>query len=189
MRYLLIFVTLLCLGLTAPIFAQNDCGAGLPCGPLPWPIPKFPIMLTPTPIPTVVATFLANPPQPTESPTPTPTATLFFDQAPFEDSVATFESVVNGTALPIVNPQGTAVNADEQIGAITANIGTFFSYFKGMVDISSGLGWFSVLIYFLMLLFTAFLTIKALTFFLPVFLAVLGLFKRVFDVIMEFIPL
>jgi len=181
-----VLIVIIILLMAAPLAAQNDCGAGLPCGPLPWPVPKFPVMLTPTPIPTIQVTFLANPEL---TATATPTATLFFDQAPFEDSVATYNAVIAGTPLPLTNLEGTPVDTAEQIDSITVNVVTYFQYFKGLTDLASGMGWFGVLIGFTLILFVAFLSVKLFTFFLPIFLAVLGFFKRVFDVIMEFIPL
>lgn len=185
MKRLLIFAMLLLVAI--PVAAQSDCGQGLPCGPIPWPVPVYPVLLTPTPIPTVAVTFVANPPDPTESPTPTATPTAFFDNGELEDSLATYQAVLNGTPIVVQNPEGTPVSSDDSINQVTANIGLVFGYLRGFGTLN--LGWVGVLISFVITLFLAFLSIKVITILVPIFLAILGLFKRIYDVIMEFIPL
>lgn len=164
----------------------KDCGWFVPCGPIPWSLPQLPPLASPTMIPTIQATFLANPVgTPTATPTPTPTA--FFDNVELEDSLATYQAVVAGTPLVIENLEGTPVSSDDTITEVTLNVGTFFSYLKGLTGLN--LGWTGVLIGFALTLFIAFMAVKMITIFIPVFLAILGLFRRIYDVIMEFIPL
>src|SRR4030042_4743469 len=86
------------------INGQEDCGNGLPCGPIPWSLPAWPQMESPTPIgpqydyltvtytatPTSTYTPTATPtstytPTPTATCTPQDTATTFLTDAAIED--------------------------------------------------------------------------------------------------------
>lgn len=116
------------------LLAQDDCGNGLPCGPVPWPFPNWPALESPTPvIIDVDESGLENTPTPTPTPTtiptltPVPTSTPLVTAQYLEDAISTAAADLEVTAE--VYFDGTLVpDAITDIGSDT----TFFSYAKGL---------------------------------------------------------
>lgn len=129
---LIILLVLLLVG--GVVFAQ-DCGDGLPCGPIPWTLPNYPVLISPTAIlgdGSVLTPTPTGTPTPTRTPTHTPTdhltATPFWDPQIIDDHIATAEGLLEGTEIPVVDAQGTPV------GDIGGNPVIFFEYARGLVS-------------------------------------------------------
>lgn len=102
---------LLSLLIVVPLSAQN-CQAGLPCRQVPWAFPPLPILLSPSPIPTTVAT--AAPPPTSQfglvvpSPTPVACPTNIFGGIP--DYKAKVLALSPSVYYPMDETEGTTAN-------------------------------------------------------------------------------
>lgn len=186
-------VALLMLLLAAPVFAQGDCGNGLPCGPIPWRLPVFDELMSPTPITYVIAptpgegTPTEAPtetPAPTETFTPSPTPTRFFGDDP-DDVLATLSSIVEGTAIPVLDAEGQPVDVADVIG-FQSEMGVFFGYAKGLSE--GAFGPFSPLIGLLMAGLLIALILRAISLIVPALAAIFGAIRKVVQLILDFIP-
>lgn len=184
MKRLIPLVLLICAAL--PAAAQSDCGNGLPCGSLPWSIPQFGSLRSPTPL----SDGFANP-VPTATATPTPTTTPYQTATPFIDTVSTIQAQVEtiqaiyeATEEVIVNPEGTPVNLDSFDVATQSE--TFFSYLKGFSGQSFGI--FSPLVDFVIFVLIMSLVVLLSRFILPVLGMLVGIVRRAVQLILDFIP-
>lgn len=105
--------------LSSVTLAQGDCGNGLPCGPLPWDLPVFPNLQSPTPItgevdadpnqtPSATFTATATPtatstPTATFTRTPTPTRTPTLTRTPSNTPTPTFTRTPTSTPTPTLS--------------------------------------------------------------------------------------
>lgn len=112
----ILVITLLVFLISAVASAQN-CGAGLPCGPLPWDLPSYPELESPTPGSVIVDT---NPnPVPTNTPTntftPTSTPTMTPSNTPTPTNTLTLTPTLSptntwtptSTSTPTLTPTAT----------------------------------------------------------------------------------
>lgn len=140
---------------------SRDCGSGLPCGPIPWNLPAYPILASPTPMPTFFAsatpspTFTLSPtvsptnftPSPTFTPTGTPTAThtptttatatALFDTGPLNDALATAGVVMNSTPIGI-EVSGTPITIVQLVTTAAPDVENLFGRFKGIIQADWG---------------------------------------------------
>lgn len=181
-RWAILVVILL---IAQPVAAQGDCGHGLPCGPIPWPLPQLPVLESPTPFETAVfeATNTPEGPTPTPSVTPTPSntpePTPAVDTDPIQDSIATLQAMLD-TELP-------EVDADlDDTEELTTSAGTFFAYIKAVLGLH--LGPLNPLMAFLLFLISWFLGVKIVLFILPFAGLVWGFVRKLIQLILEFIP-
>lgn len=184
-----LFIALLVLVLAVPVAAQDDCGDGLPCGKIPWDLPVLPALPSPTPMPTQA--FTAIPPTPgagtpTWTPSPTATESASVDTDVLGDQVATLGAVINSTPGTINDLNGTPVNANEVYEELGENAGTFFGYVRGITEAS--FGELSPLFNFTFLGLLVVISVKLLTFLLPVGAAMFGIIRNVISLIRDFIP-
>lgn len=174
------------------IASAQPCDPYLPCGPLPWSLPSLPDLQSPTPIPTMI--FTAVPPTPTPGGTPVPTSTPFVipTYTPFVDtgtlnsSLGTLQAMVNATAIPVYNLTGTPVSMSN-INSLTSNIGTAFNYARGLAGVNFGA--LTPLVLFIFTGISIFLLVRILLILLPIFAAIWGVFRKIIDFILGFIPL
>jgi hypothetical protein len=187
MRSLLILLALILLA--APVAAQDDdCGNGLPCGPIPWPLPGWPIMSSPTPLGVVGEALPGQPtftptPTPTDTPEPTITPTLFFEEDPLEEAIETLQAVFEATTVPVTGVDDQEVSGDDIAGFVDP---TFFGYVRGFSV--NMLGPFAPLGSLLLAIvgLTIFTTIIRVT--LPVIAALIGFIRKVVSFVMDLIP-
>lgn len=189
MRRLLVFLlVLLCGAIT--VQAQSDCGNGLPCGPIPWPLPRLPDLQSPTPMPTVVITqAAADPPDGTPTATPSTTPTYLpgtLDTGGIDDNMATLQAIMEQTPEAIYNFEGTPVDTNEVFTELGENAGTFFGYARGLADVTFG-AW-TPLISFSILAFLTVIAVKIMTFLLPVITVVFGLVRKIIQLVLDFLP-
>ena len=178
---------LIVLFVALPIQAQSNCGNGLPCGPIPWTLPQFPDLRSPTPFIWEQANEVALTSTPVPSATsigssfitPTPFAT-FED---FSNNVATLQAVFEATEIPITNELGTPIALD---ATIAENGSIFFSYARGFTANSFGV--FAPLIDFIIFAFLLTLFYAVLQFALPVLTALFGAFRKLIQFLLDFIP-
>lgn len=193
------FLVALLLVTALPALAQNvPCGYGnhLPCGVLPWPLPSWPVLLSPTPrpdqwgapviaTPTPTATFTPSPTA-TATNTPTITPTAPFDPTSVGNAAATLSAVMIGTELPVLNAEGTPINSDTELQNISSSAGDFFGYIRGLT--AGTFGAFTPLITFSLTALGITLTVKLAAIGLPVILAIYGFIRKLINLILEFIP-
>lgn len=172
------------------VVAQKDCGNGLPCGPLGWPLPAFPSLPSPTPMPTIQITAI-----PTTGPTPTgtvatpttaPTGTIQADFSAIGDQMETLAAYINATNVPVVI-SGTPVDPGSELTALSANAGSFFGYARGFSEASLG-GW-TPFVALLLLSLTVVIGIKSLSFILPIGAVIFRLILRIIEFVKNLIGL
>lgn len=167
--------------------AQNDCGDGLPCGRIPWDLPAFPAVPSPTPMPTIPVTLA--PPTPTPGgPTATPAPTnegFDIDMSGINDQFATLQSLAEATE-PVVEVSGTPVAAGEQLTSLAEDSYTFFGYVRGIGELD--LGGLTPLLGFIILSFVVVVAVKSITFLLPVLIAIFNFVKSVISLVLDFLP-
>lgn len=167
-----------------------DCGNGLPCGKLGWTLPSFPVLNSPTPMPTIqITSVVAATTAPTGAPTstPAPTGTLMADFSNVADQLATLAAVVNATQVPVLNASGTPISGDEQYTQLATDAGTFFGYVRGVQE--ANLGGFTPWIALLVTALVVAIATKGAGFLLPVVAVVFRLILRIVEVIKKLIGL
>lgn len=180
---------LLVMGLALPVMAQNTCGNGLPCGPLPWPLPSFPDLYTPTPMPTIPITIQATNVSggvPTPQPVPTNPALATVDTSGISDQMATLQAVVAQTPMIMEDLNGTPVDTSQTYDELADNAETFFGYTKSLSQ--AQFGSLSPLVSFIILAFLTIVSVKVLTFTLPFATALFGLIRKVISLLLDFLP-
>ena len=191
-------IILLALALVSgAVWSQGNtiqCAAGLPCGSVPWQLPRLPRLATPTPIPTINAPDYSGLPL-TQSPTPTPmmaTGTPFFDSNAIGQQVGTLQAVINSTPFQVYSADGSGVPSDinstiAQVAAMGGNTNIFFSYVRALYGVNIGV--FTPLMLFFLIRFAVMLIIRLNTLILPVALAIFGFIRKVVQLILDFLPL
>lgn len=177
---LIIFLVLLG---AIPVSAQSrNCDSGLPCGPLPWALPELPNLASPTPMPTIVLTDESGSIDPGATETPTPPG-LDLDLGGIDSSFATLNAIMASTPMVLLNPEGTE---EPIIGGLDENAEMFFSYAKGMTT-----DWAGPIAPLVSLTLTGFVTVisvKIITFVLPLVSAVFGIIRKIISLILDFLP-
>lgn len=182
-------IVLLLLLIPGTVSAQQNCGNGLPCGPVPWSLPPLPRLASPTPMPTIVLTPLAptpGPGTPTSTPAPTSAPTSAFDTSGINNQVATLQVFMETTQEPIYNELGTPVGLSS-LPELSQGAGLFFGYAKGFSQASFGS--LSPVFTLALLSMITVLSVKAITFGLPILATVVGMIRNVLSMIRDFIPL
>lgn len=182
------FIALLLL-IPLPVLADN-CGNGLPCGPVPWSLPALPRLASPTPMPTIVLTTVpptpgagtptATPPAATATPTPS------FNVSQITDSVATLSALSEATQEVIMNAEGTPVGLDG-LDTIAPAAGQFFGYAKGFSDASFGS--LSPVFTFTLISMVTITSVKMITFLLPIMAMIIKFLRNLLSLIADFLPL
>lgn len=196
MKYLALLILFIA---AAPAFAQtatitptrlpsNDttCGNGLPCGPIPWPLPNLPYLPSPTVFPTIVVTATLTP-SPVYGPgtsapvsTSTPAASPTFELDGMEDALATLEHLTNGTPIAI-----DGFNFDA--AGLGTDAGAFFGAIKGVSELH--LGPFTPLLVFFIFAFLFVMGVQSSGSTIPLLMSVFGFIRRMVSTILDFIPL
>lgn len=202
MKYLL---ALLILFVAVPVFAQTatptsgptptgtrrpmtdpTCGNGLPCGPIPWPLPNLPYLPSPTIFPTIVVTATLTP-SPIYGPgtsapvaSSTPAASPTFELDGMDDALATLEQLTNGTPIAI-----DGFDFDSE--GLGADAGSFFGTIKGVTDLH--LGPFTPLLVFFIFAFLFVMGVQSSGIVLPLLMSIFGFIRRIISTILDFIPL
>lgn len=195
-------ILLVLLAMVSPALGQ-DCDEGRPCGAVPWRLPSWPRLASPTPMPTIVATVILTPtpsvtptptatgptptPGPSATPSPAPTATSAIDLSGMNDQIATLGALQSGTQPAVANAQGTPMSQTELFADLGSDAGLIFGYARGIGDIS--LGKLSPLFWFVLTTFSLILLVKISTFLLPLLAAAFGLFRELLRLVLEFLPL
>ncbi len=168
--------------------ALQDCGAGLPCGPLPWALPALPELSSPTPFPTVVVTS-AGTSTPTPGPTstgtitatptitPTPSATNLAPVNQINDSFATLQGVMDATQETVFD-RSTGFD-------LPGNASNLFGYLLGLQTVHFGI--FTPLIQFIFFGFFLVVGIKLLFILAPVFVTLINFVLKVVGLIKDVI--
>lgn len=197
-RLALIF--LLMLGVS--VVNAQDCDPYLPCGPLPWALPIFPTLQSPTPIPTMILTIVPTATgtggatttptgtatftptiTPTRTPTGTPTATStpFWDGTQLAHEVGTLQSYIDATPVSPLGFDGNPINTDPNPAGTT-----LWSYIKGLYLYDFGV--FGPMMAAFIATFVYVLGFKILMLAFPALVYLLGFLRRVVELILEFIP-
>lgn len=186
MRTVLAFFLVLLL--TAPVSAQiNDCGQGMPCGPVPWRLPVLPRLSSPTPIPTAAVSGVTTPGAPTA--TAPPLATLeSIDTAPIQEQVTTLTALMYATPVGISAWDGSFAEATSEADNLATNASGFLSYVKGLGAVNFGTT-LTPLIWFLLSGFILTLTLSLTNIMAPIIAVIFGAFRRIVSTIMDFLPL
>lgn len=161
----------------------KTCGYGLPCGPLPWALPQLPVLESPTAFPIV---DLDQNPVSLPDWTATPNPFMQIDTTPISIAVATLQALMEGTSVVIYDAQGTPVSQNEVFEELGTNAGTFFGYARGIVEFNFGS--LTPIFSFLILAFLVVLLVTIITYLIPVFGAFFGMFRKIAQVILDFIP-
>lgn len=166
----------------------SECGNGLPCGSIPWPLPAPPQLASPTPMPTVGVT--TNPPTQTPggataTPAPTQAGGINIDTSGINNQFATLQVMANATS-PAIIVSGTPISPSEQLTSLTQNTSTFFGYLRGVSEIN--LGGLTPLIAFVTLSFVTVLSVKIITLLLPVLAVLFGFLRKIISVVLDFLP-
>lgn len=160
---------------------QRECGNGLPCGSIPWTIGQPPQLQSPTPYPDVMGEYVPGTPVVTATPVG---SDLGIDT--ISDDIATL-GAYQPTPQSIISLNGTPVALDDEVDRLTQDAAMIFGYVRGLSDLN--LGKLTPLMLFLTTAFTLVAFVKAWIVLFPVFAAVVGFFRRILSLIMDFLPL
>lgn len=166
----------------------SQCMYLLPCGAVPWTLPLFPDLVSPTPWSGETLLDPADVPNPTETPTPNPTFPDL-DISQLNGAVGTMSSSVSGTQIADiqVDVNGTPVAGSSLADGIDLpQTELFFSYVKGLAVSSFGpfapiVGWLITWIGLMLLLFLIWAIVKAIG-------IVIKFVKAGIDLVLGFIP-
>lgn len=135
-----------------------------------------------TPSPTATAT---GTPTETFTPSPTPTVTPIFDVEDLDEQIATLEGILDATPLSI-EIDGTPVIVSTQIALSEGGISDIFGKARGVLEADWG-PFTPIYQAFLVGVSVTFL-IVALTYSGPIIGFLLGMVRKIYTAIMEFIP-
>lgn len=189
--------------LAGVISAQDQCGHGLPCGPLPWPLPDYPLLQsptpgspfvdtnpnvvptdTPTPTPTYTPTNTATATNtPTNTPTALPTATAFFENDTIQDNIATLDDFAQSPEQEVEDVAGNPLSL-AQLQDINTDASMVFGYIRGIPSIDL-FGPLTPVVSVLLFSFALSLFAGTIKFFLPIAGVVLGLVMRIVRFILD----
>jgi hypothetical protein len=192
MRKLLLLFALLMVAL--PVAAQDDdCGNGLPCGPLPWRVPSLPDLSSPTPFPTELFRATETPaPETTDTPapptsTPMPTATIEPpDTSGIDNAVSELELMLESTSEVFYDADGNEFDGTAQDAQFGEDAGRFFGLLRGLTNIHLGKLTPLIGFFFFGLVWT--ISMKATTIVLPILAAIFGFIRRLVQFVLDFIP-
>lgn len=155
----------------------QTCGNGLPCGAVPWTLPQWAPLESPTPLGgglfNVDATPTGTPPA-----TATATGTPDFGLAGARDSIATISAIdyqLGGTPLSSLVDAG-----------LSADSTTIFSYVKGVQ--SASWGPFTPIVNLGFLIITVLLVATFWRIVFPIIAALFGLVRRIVSFVLDFLP-
>jgi hypothetical protein len=180
---LLVIGVLLITSVGSAAVAQS-CGEGLPCGPIPWQLPRLPDLHTPTPVPTIAADATDQSgyiPIATDEPQATAMPSL---EVAWDDSVLQMESYLTTTPVCILDVYGNCADADPQAYAPEPFL--LFGYFRGLAAVNFGP--FNPVVWFLVAAFTSVVGMKFAHLLLPVIMVLLGLIRKFVNLILNFLP-
>lgn len=192
-RYWLIVVVLHVLFVAAAA-AQSECAQGLPCQAVPWRMPVFPRLQSPTPETGLSDEELHeffDPVAPSPTPGPSPTVTPDLSGG-IDSGLATLQAQMQATVPGISNLDGSynaggfsdVVNGLADYG--NSPMSTFFSYTKAFAQ--ANIGPFSPLLFFLFFRFFVKIVVRFSTKLIPVFVAIFGFLRKIVQTVLEFIP-
>ncbi len=189
MKKLLILLMVLLPG-TITALAQKDCGSGLPCGPVPWALPAFPKLTSPTPMPTLAMTPV-QPTQvsgavPTPAPNPTSPPLSSIDTGDIDDQIATMQAIVQQTPMQVLDINGTPVDTEQTFNQLGSQTGQFFGYARSLSSVSFGS--LSPLVAFSLLALMTVIAVKMSTFVFSAMGALFGIIRKVVQLILDFLP-
>lgn len=169
--------------LFAALPAAAQCQDGQSCRGVPWRVPPFAPLASPTPFPTAVMTAT-----PAASPTATPSvaATTIGDTAPtlalniidLNQELATFRAINNAT--PAIDDSGRVT--DQQLAA---NAGAFFQMVNLMRRFQFGR--MSPLFVYLFALIAFTIGIQFLVFMLPIIVVVISVIRKVGEFVINLV--
>jgi hypothetical protein len=170
-----------------PTFAQT-CGNLLPCGNVPWGLPSYPVLRSPTPVVlnNAAIVVMTNTPVPASTATPFSsfiTPTPFMDTGQFGDNIATIQALFDATDIPVLNAEGTPAGLDDTI-AVEGSL--FFSYAKGFTANSFGV--FAPMVNFIIFSFLFAIVFAITRLALPVAAALVGAIRKIIQFILDAIP-
>lgn len=123
---------------------------------------------------------------PTATPTPTiPPATSAIDTSGIDSQFATLQAVIEATEQ-VVTVDGTPVGAMDQLDNLATDSYTFFSYIKAVTEFD--LGGMTPLLSFVVLSLLVVISVKVITFSLPLLGALYRFIKSLIDIVLGFIP-
>lgn len=189
MKRSLLIALILMLSVGVAAAQQRECGNGLPCGSIPWPLGNPPVLTSPTPMPTVGVTAVlptVTPGGPTPTPIP-PTVGFDIDTSGISDRFATLQAMAEATDEPVL-VDGTPVSSTDQLSEMAEDSTTFFSYARALASVDLGTG-FSPIWAFGFLTFAIVLGVTIITYILPLLAALFGLIRKVIQVLLDFLPL
>lgn len=192
MRRILLLLAVLLVAL--PVAAQDDdCGNGLPCGPLPWRVPSLPDLSSPTPFPTELFRATETPaPETTDTPapptaTPMPTATHEApDTSSIDQAVSDLASMLETTPEVFYDADGNEFDGTSQDSQFGEDAGRFFGLLRGLTNIELGKLTPLIAFFFFSLVWT--ISIKSVTLVMPVLAAIFGFIRRIVQFVLDFIP-
>ncbi len=171
--------------MTGTAASAQQCGNGLPCGPIPWELIELPALSSPTPAPAVDSSAAVG---------STEAAAIGvgpqLNTTNLNNQVATLSGMIYATPIAAQNLDGSYNSAEmdaTQEAELAANAGTFFGYVRGLSAVSFGV--LTPLISFALLAFGVIFALKVSTFVIPVFMVLFGFFRRIISLILDFIPL
>jgi len=188
MKWRALFLTAASMLMLSAAVRAGECGNGLPCGSIPWPQPNPPQLQSPTPMPTIALTQIP----PTQTPggptaTPAPTNTPPVNVGDINDQVATLGAVIQSTPMGVNDINGTPVDTDATFAELGSNAGTFFGYVRTMSEV--GFGQLTPLVALGFLALAVVISVKLITFLLPIASVFFGILQSVISLVRNLIPL
>lgn len=183
----------------ATVPPPRTCGTVfVPCGPLPFVIPRFPTIALPSPTLAITATEVVMTSTPTLTPTgatstpptsaPTSTNTPIIDVDPMRTLSGGLEDVAGTlSARPtgiVIN--GTAISIVQAVDVLGGQMGVPFSIITGVLDAASGLGFIGTIIRFLFFSTAFVVLVYVTTITLPFILGLFRFLLQVWDAITPF---
>lgn len=185
-RPFLIAVLVLLMPLTA--YAQQiGCASGVACGPVPWQMPVFPVLRTPTPVPTAAITAIQTSGDVLPTATPMP-AGASLDVSGITGQLATITALSLATPVNISDAYGSyATPATPMASQLGQQAGTFFGYVRGLTEINFGA--ITPLIVFALAVFGFLFTTFMATVLVPMIAVLVGIVRKIVSLILDFLPL
>jgi len=184
----------------ATVPPPRTCGTVfVPCGPLPFVVPRFPTIALPSPTLAVTATeiVITSTPTPTNTPTvtgtpPTPTPTFTHTPIIDVDPVRTLSGGLENVAGTLsarptgIVISGTAISIVQAVDVLGAQMGAPFSILTGVFNAASGLGFIGTIIRFLFFSTAFVVLVYVTTVTLPFILGLFRFLLQVWDAITPF---
>lgn len=170
-----------CLGLSASGAAQRrDCGYGLPCGPVPWALPRYPEMATEAPPLDIALT-----PTPTLEPTDTSGDVIFATGTPsigesiggVSDTMATMQALIVAPTLDPAMLDELGINAGMVMGVV-----------RGVSD-TGMFGRFQPIVSLMTVVLVVVVVMGVVSFIATFASSIIGIGRKIYHAVMDFIPL